>query len=296
MKKNSMAAIISFAMAFVMAACGQSTGEGDASFNTSEFTSSFSKMWVDSDLQGSVTADKEIRLQDDFAAAVNKDWKLEMGDKYFEALQDMEDAKIIKMKKAVTDESISGMEAEVIRKYYSLSSDWDHRNSQGVEPLKPYIEYIESISSVDELYEYFGDLQRNPLALAPFSIGVLTAYHTEKYQDENLVAIDAPELSLIGSDGMPHYEDLNAISGIELYEKVENSALYMLKRLGYSESDAKKKFRNCVVWEKKVYLKKEDFGLSDLEDYAVDWDKAVSMTVQMVITIWLTALRMGSSR
>ncbi|MCR5404223.1 MAG: M13 family metallopeptidase [Butyrivibrio sp.] len=278
MKKNRTAAIISVAMAFVMTACGQSANDGTEGIDTSKLAAALGKVWVDSDLQDIELEGKEIRLQDDFAAAANKEWKLQIGDRYSGALQEIDDAKLAKMKKAVTDESIPGEEAEVLRNYYALSSDWDYRNSQGVEPLRPYIEDIDSINSIDELYEFFGDLQRNPLAFAPINVGVLTTYHTEKYKDENLVAIDGPGYSLTGADGQPHYEDLNTPEGLELYERVENSALYMLRRLGYSDKEAKKKFRNCVIWEKSVSLNTEELGLSDLDDYTVEWDKAVSMT------------------
>ena len=107
-----------------------------------------------------------------------------------------------------TDESLPGEEAEVLRKYYALSSDWDYRNSQGVEPLKPYIADIESISSMDELYAFFGDLERNPLALAPITVDVMDSYHIEEYPDINLTIVDTPKLSLQASNGKFYYDKL----------------------------------------------------------------------------------------
>lgn len=274
MKKNKMAAILSFVMAFVITACSTDAGgEMDLGFLNSLLDTS--KKWVDSDLQGVITEDTNIRLQDDFAAAVNMEWKLQAGDKYYSILQQEGDAVIEKMKRAATDESIQGEEAELLRSYYALSSDWDYRDSQGSEPLRPYIEDIESISSTEELYEFFADLDRNPLALAPVSIDVLTGYHTEEYPDINITAITAPSLTMTDSIGKRHYTDLNSIVGLETYEMVENSALYILKQIGYSESEAKKKFKNCLMWEKKVFKADDVIDESSIEEFIGDRDTII---------------------
>ena len=147
MKKRPTIVVTSLVMAFVLTACAAASSGTAESFQD-RLSSALSKGWVDSDLYDSVKADKEYRPQDDFAAAKNKEWKLEMGNEYSGVFQDVSDLVLEKMKKAATDESLPGEEAEVLRKYYALSSDWDYRNSQGVEPLKPYIADIESISSM----------------------------------------------------------------------------------------------------------------------------------------------------
>ena len=278
MKKNKIAAILAVLLALSVTACTASTGDGSSSVSVSSSLLSENAGWVDSDLMDSVSADKEVRLQDDFAAAANKEWKLQMGDTYYGTFQDIDSVKLEKMKKAATDESIAGIEAEVLRKYYALSSDWEYRNSQGVEPLRPYIEDIESISSMDELYAYFGDLERNPLALAPISAEVLTNYHTEQYPDINLTIIDIPELSLMDGMGNPHYTDLNSADVLEMYEVVSNRAVYILEKLGYSEKDAQKIVNNCFIWEKKVSLAKDDFDLDDLPEFTKDRDTITGYT------------------
>lgn len=278
MKKKKLAVAISVVLAFVITACSKDVGNSTISIDSAGTNQgTIGSAWVDSDLQGVITEDKEIRLQDDFAAAANREFKLDIGDKYYGPMNDVSDAVLAKMKKAVTDESIPGEEAEVLRKYYALSSDWDYRNSQGIEPLKPYIEDIESISSIDELYEFFGDLERNPLALAPVSVQVVTSFHTEKNPDENLIVVDTPAFTLSDRNGI-HYDDLDSVSALELYEKEEGRALYMLSQLGYSDKEAKKIFSDCLVWEKKASSSSEAINPNNVEDFSVDWDKGMSFS------------------
>ena len=262
MKRPKVTVILSAVLALILTACSAGSAGGEAGSSAKILLSG---AWVDSDLIGSVSADQEIRLQDDFAAAANKEWKLEVGDKYVDTFQNISDAVIEKMKNAATDESIEGEEAEVLRKYYALSSDWDLRNSQGVEPLRPYIEDIESISSVDDLYAFFMDLERNPMAHAPVALDVITGYHTEKFPDINLTMLETPHLSLVDGQGKEYYSQLDAPLGLELYEQVENRTLYMLGRMGYSEAEAKKMLKKCLIWEKKVAGSVVE--KSSLEDY-----------------------------
>ena len=273
MKRPKVTVILSAVLALILTACSAGSAGGEAGSSAKILLSG---AWVDSDLIGSVSADQEIRLQDDFAAAANKEWKLEVGDKYVDTFQNISDAVIEKMKNAATDESIEGEEAEVLRKYYALSSDWDLRNSQGVEPLRPYIEDIESISSVDDLYAFFMDLERNPMALAPVALDVITGYHTEKFPDINLTMLETPHLSLVDDQGKEYYSQLDAPLGLELYEQVENRTVYMLGRMGYSEAEAKKMLKKCLIWEKKVAGSIEQFSRGNLEEYVCDREKVAS--------------------
>ena len=273
MKRKRSALALALLLAFTTTACSSALDEYLPDSDEDYVVADNKTGWIDSDLRGAIKEDTEIRLQDDFAAATNKQWKLEIGDTFYDSLRDVESAVLEKMKKAATDESIQGTEAETLRKYYALSSDWDYRNTQGVEPLKSYIEDIESIGSVDELYTFFADLNRNPLALAPISISVLSSYHTNKYPDINLVAVEGPELSLTDSSGQKHYTDLNTSVGLEAYEQVQSKTLYMLQKMGYSEKEAEDKLEKCVIWEKKVFQASEDLTTASLEEYVVETDK-----------------------
>ncbi|MBR1852880.1 MAG: hypothetical protein IJ794_07035, partial [Lachnospiraceae bacterium] len=120
MKRRPTTVMLSLAIAFVLTACSAGSQEAAGDRIKKELDAALSKGWVDSNISGSVKADVEYRLQDDFAAAKNKAWKQEIGDRYYGVFQDVSDEVLNKMKKAVTDESIPGEEAEVLRKYYAL--------------------------------------------------------------------------------------------------------------------------------------------------------------------------------
>ena len=134
MKRPKVTVILSAVLALILTACSAGSAGGEAGSSAKILLSG---AWVDSDLIGSVSADQEIRLQDDFAAAANKEWKLEVGDKYVDTFQNISDAVIEKMRNAATDESIEGEEAEVLRKYYALSSDWLNRSALILKTLNP---------------------------------------------------------------------------------------------------------------------------------------------------------------
>ena len=118
-------------------------------------------MWADSSIRGDVTAESEMRLQDDFAAAANKDYLLELA-----ASTDEDVAtgsfKIMQWEvnnqcmELFDDASINSKHAVEFREFSDLARDYDLRNSQGIEPLKPY---LEAITSIDELISFEKDLQ-----------------------------------------------------------------------------------------------------------------------------------------
>ena len=205
------------------------------------------RSWVDSDLIGAVKAEDEIRPQDDFAAAVNKDWKLEKGEAYAGLFSDVDRAVMEKKKKAATDEAIPGETAKVLRAYYKLASDWEARNQDGVEPLRPYLDDIASIGSGEELLAFYSDLDRNPLGLAPVCVEEGNVVYSDT-ADAYGLALTMPAFSLDTADA---YYALNAGS-LESYEKLERIAAYLLGRLGRSEEEVRETVSACIAFEKKL--------------------------------------------
>lgn len=252
MYRKLTAFTLSIVLIISLTACAASSGDPEGGKGIKNPLQGDKDRWVDSDLYESVSEDSNIRLQDDFAAAVNREWKLQIGEKLYSPMQEASDGLLDKEKRAVTDEGIAGVEAEKLRAYYSLASDWGYRNSQGIEPIKPYIEDIESISSMDELLDFIKDLKRNPLAAAPVQFEADGMYHSEAFPGYNLTTVRTPRLSLTDSSGSRHYTDLNKADGLEVYEEAQNKVLYMLGRLGYSEKEAAEIFRKCLIWEKKL--------------------------------------------
>ena len=203
--------------------------------------------WIDSDMIGSVTEGDEIRLQDDFAAAANKEWILTEGTalkrRNFDHIMDIvSDNKIA----LLSDDSLTGKEAQELKKFTDLASDWDYRAATGVEPIKPYIDSIEAISSIDEFYSWMQDPQKNPLGLGP--VVAETAFARLKaFPDEMMVMYGAPVLSL-GSESS-YYGIFG--SALEKKEMVDGQVSYVLGRLGYSDDDIDRILKENYATEKK---------------------------------------------
>lgn len=74
MKKKFLSVVCAVVLSISLTSCSLADTLGKLSGNAAT--------WVDSDLIGAIPEDKEIRVQDDFAAAVNQEWKKETGDNY----------------------------------------------------------------------------------------------------------------------------------------------------------------------------------------------------------------------
>ena len=247
-----------------------------------------SNKWVDSDLIGTVPADAEIRLQDDFAAAINQEWKNEVGDQFRGTFQDAVDNVFENKKQIVTDESIPGATAECIRTYYGLASNWDDRAEDGYTPLKPYIEDIESISSMDEMYNFIEDPQRNPLFLGPITTDLNVILQSEKDKDGYAVGLVLPELSLTVDGANQNYLSLDSSSSFEEYERVCEKTEYLLGKLGYSDKEIDETIEGCMKWEKKLAAYDGATANMIIPTYTRDelYDLAGDFPMEKIITSW----------
>ena len=250
----------------------------------------FASAWVDSDLVGSITEDMEIREQDDFAAAVNKEWKLDMGDEYYGVFQGVSDKVMANKKKILTDSSIKGETVECLRDYYRLESNWEERNADGVKPLQPYIEDIQSIASVDELYDFFADPVRNPLFLSPVTVLLPGILHSEAYEDNYAVYFTSPDLTLTLKGKNDFYFSLESEEGFERFEQVRDEAGYLLGQLGYSDKEASDLISQCMVWEKSVAAADNKDSVQDMDIVTFNRKEAIELAgdfpIEKIIDGW----------
>jgi predicted metalloendopeptidase len=193
--------------------------------------------WVDSDVSGMVKTEGNIRLQDDFAAAVNKDYILSavMDPAYEEASIVLDASKLVyeRCMAIASDDAMTDDNAEKYKALLKLHSDWTERNRLGVEPLKKYISDIQSISSISELTEYQGSTERNPFELGllmPESVGVQL-----QFPDKSTLNLTAPKLSLGSVSSYVEYTS-NTLSAKERNDDVIG---YFLERLGFSKKEIK---------------------------------------------------------
>ena len=207
----------------------------------------FEGPWVDSDLMDVITENDEFRLQDDFAAAVNKDWKLQQT-RIRPALSEINEAVLAKKKRVIEDTSITGAEADRLRTFYSLATDWDGRNEDGLEPLAAYIRTIDGLSDTQDLYKWMQDETENPLALGVVCVKDTGISVSTKYTDKYRIELSYPGLSLPDSTS---YLDMKT-SDFEAYERLKEEAGYLLGRMGYSKADADRIVTDALLIEKEI--------------------------------------------
>lgn len=189
--------------------------------------------WACSGLIGLAATLERPSLKDDFYLAVDHEWlasvELKPGrarDSAFDAMQDDLDAAL---RAIMTDASIEGHDAELLRRLYALWLDWEARDAAGVDEILRRVGEVERVTTLDELTAYFkseGCLLHGA-GLAGFSIGVddkdATSYNIE---------LSATPLSL--GDSAEHRElTPNGERTKKMRDAMTN---YMLGRLGYEEA------------------------------------------------------------
>ena len=201
--------------------------------------------WLNSDIIGNVTEDTPAELKDDFALYVNKEWDLnaELPDG-FASITSLGECELTiqdRMKKLLTDDSLTGHDAQLVHKLYALVTDWDYRDSLGVEPAKPYMEAIENISDLNTLYSYMCS-EDNLMQFFPFTANVDS---DEDDQTVYILYIDPQGLTLSPET---EYKERTERGDI-LYTEAEQHSVYMLQRLGYKQEEAQTMFENAMAYE-----------------------------------------------
>lgn len=213
------------------------------------------KPWINSCILGEVTDEVKADLKDDFFLNVNHDWlrdaKLRPG---FDSETPIFDAADIVKNRCLEfltdknlkfDDAVLSHDVDLIQSYYDLYLDWEGRNKLGVEPLKPIVEKIKAISNLDELSEFLLSEEAREDGLGFFGVKV-----TFSSQDSSSYAVDisSTELSLEDSD---EYKTLTE-NGKRVKKASEDKTLYMLGRIGMSESEAKELIESAFTFETKI--------------------------------------------
>ena len=200
--------------------------------------------WRNSNITGSVQAEETIRLQDDFAAAADQELiaGAESGTGSFMTVMKT----VLDKKQKLLEGDLSGDKAGELKKFADLAGDWDSRNADGAEPLRPYLEAIEEISSMEDLTAYVCDTGKNP-----FCLGILMPGATMQSQTDPTVAnmmVSAPQLTL----GDPaEYFALDE-TGLERRAYINGITGHVLTELGYQEGEIDRLLKACYRFEKKL--------------------------------------------
>ena len=204
--------------------------------------------WRDTNLIGAMK-DYNPALTDDFYANVNHEWlvnaKLKPGrssNASFYELQDIVDANL---KAIMTDDTLTGHDAELVRKLYSLWLDWDARNKNGLADLPEQAKLITDIKTLDDLTKYFMSESSfyHGTVIADFVLGVDNK-NSEAYNLE----LSATGLSLGDS---AEYKELTPNG--ERTKKMHRAIVsYMLGRFGYSDEEISAHLAREFEFEKKL--------------------------------------------
>ena len=165
--------ILTATLVLISAGCGKGGNAAESDLSNEEGSGSDPSgipgggKWVDSDVVFTVRSEDNIRFQDDFAAAANKDYiaSAVLDPAYEEASIFLDANKLMyeRYMEIASDEAMSGDNAERYKALVKLYSDWDERNKLGVKPLEKYISDIQSISSIVNLRSTRGTLREIPL-------------------------------------------------------------------------------------------------------------------------------------
>lgn len=234
------------AMTFSLISCSASQTISSTSKTN---TQSVGDKWLNAEVQGNLTEDTSVRLQDDFYAASNKEWilsaSIKEGKSYVGGLVKHQDTLNEQLKSLINNSDIDAHEEEVVSDLYNMAINWEKRNADGVDPIKPYVKKITDIKTIEDLSNY---LMEN------LSIGYcLTSFMTDySIEDSNKRALYIYELNTVYSD-MSDYEELSTYGQIEEnYSRAVTT--YLLQRLGYSEEESIRIYESCINFEKELSL------------------------------------------
>lgn len=264
--KRSICVALSVVMTVILfAGCSQQVEkiyEKTAKYMDTDQTISKNSKWVNSDVVGVVTKDTSVSEKDDFATAANKEWILSVADQVKEKNSVSvvgENVNVVRQQKqdllntAISGESFGenkvGMNkadydhmTDVFTNVVSSAADWDTRNKEGVQPLKKYISAIQSIDSLEQMTKYLCDQNGEPLSktyLIPFDVGTSLDEKSDMY----MVTLGSTYENSLDS-GDKNY-DLNRAYVMETVSGI-------LKKLGYSSSEATKVVKRC--WQLETAL------------------------------------------
>lgn len=201
--------------------------------------------WVNCDLSGEVGLLTTARLQDDFHLAVNRFWLLSeqipWGTTEASSFMD-QNYEVMERKIALLrNRTLTGPDAELLRRFLALVNDWDTRNALGVSPLAPYVEEIAAIQTLDELTEYMVSKERNVFLLDPSTYSVTP----DPVQNARYIALIQPMPLVMGDSA--EYTTKTTAYGEMLLALSQKSLKTVLTKMGYTDAAAQAIFDNTLA-------------------------------------------------
>ncbi len=281
MKKwtKGTAVIVSSAMVISMAGCKKQEPAADVSASETmveeaiiaegnvepvDFTGG--TPWVDSDMKSNIAEDMETSPKDDFHLYVNKDWlvsnEIPAGSSENSSVEEVTMETNKKIQSILTDQSLTGHNAELVQGFYEKYLDWDTRNAAGVKPLQEKIDKVKAITSLDELSAFLCSDETY------FYQGLIDMYSLVKLDDPSEYTVKISGVDLLMGDPETYRDGESEELMAMQYEVTKTGIAKMMVRLGYTQDEAEKIFDDMIGFEKKLAEKSYTYSeIGDSDSY-----------------------------
>ena len=210
------------------------------------------KPWINSNIKENISTNTAIDPKDDFHLYVNKEWILKntIPEGYSSWSYYQERALEVKKQgiNLLKDKSIEGHDANLVRTYNNLILDWNTRNANGVSELIDGYRKIIETKNIEDITKLLTDKETVYDYYNFIDFYSDTGYNNpETY----LVTVDTPSLLLTDSaeySKRTEYGDM-------YYGLKRDMFIYMGKKFGMKEEDARKHFDNAMDLEMKLASK-----------------------------------------
>ncbi|MBQ7168582.1 MAG: M13 family metallopeptidase [Synergistaceae bacterium] len=206
--------------------------------------------WLNSNVIGAMKDAKySPALKDDYYADINGEWlttaTLKPGHPRTGSFMELQDEIDARLKGLMTDATIPGHDAEIVRRLYAMWLDWDSRNAEGLADLDKQSARITNIKTLDELSAYFMEEETlySGAMLADFGIG-----RDNKDSESHNLELSATGLSL----GDPAEYRKRTANGDRVKKMHDGIVRYMLRRLGYTEDFARNVLERSYSFEERI--------------------------------------------
>lgn len=209
--------------------------------------------WLNTEIDGAVTEDTPVaRPQDDFNLAVNREYvmglKIPEGNTSVGGLFDVS-LGVYQMKlDAIKDDSLTGHDAQLVRRYYDLLMDWDTRNRLGASPAMPKLNALRAIDSLEAMTAWFADKEQGGIDAYNGCGGCLFAYGVSVSNDDPAARVLAISPVPLALGDAAEYRALSE-NGKIMKARVTARWTALLGHLGFSEAEAAQMIENTFALE-----------------------------------------------
>ncbi len=218
------------------------------------------KPWIDSEIKENVSEDTPTDPRDDFHLYANKDWLLanEIPAGYMDWSHFSKRELEVKEQciDLLSDDSLTGHDADLVRTYNALVLDWDSRDAAGVSEIKDLYDEILAVRDTEDLTRLLTD---SDTGIELFSFINIQSHIGFNDPDTYIVAVESPELLLKDS---AEYRERTEL-GDMYYGMNKDTFTYLASRMGMDKAEAERRFNNAIDTEaalaENVYTSAEQY-------------------------------------